>query len=259
MGVVNVTPDSFSDGGEHTDAETAVAHGRLLASQGAGILDIGGESTRPGAQPVGTEEELRRTLPVVARLADEGYVVSIDTYRAEVAARALDAGARYVNDVAGGLADSDILRVVADSEAELVLGHWRGPSADMYAAASYEDIAREVVGELRGRVDAALAAGVDEARIILDPGIGFAKTAEQNWRMLHELDAVVDEGFRVLVGTSRKGFLSDAVGEDASRERRDLATAVTSVLAQRAGAWGVRVHDVASTRDALAVLDSWDA
>lgn len=258
MGVVNATPDSFSDGGEHADPQSAVAHGRLLASQGATILDVGGESTRPGAEPVGADEELRRVLPVVERLARDGSVVSIDTYRAEVAARAVEAGARIVNDVSGGLAEPRLLSVVADTDAELVLGHWRGPSADMYASAAYDDIAREVVDELGRRVDTALAAGVDETRIVLDPGVGFAKTAEQNWRLLRELDLVVDLGFRVLVGTSRKRFLSGPLGDDASRDRRDLATAVTSVLAQQAGAWGVRVHDAASTRDALGVLDAWE-
>ncbi len=258
MGVVNATPDSFSDGGEHADPASAVAHGRLLVSEGATILDVGGESTRPGAQPVGVEEELRRVLPVVERLAGDGSVVSVDTYRAETAERAVASGARIVNDVSGGLADPRLLRVVAESGAEVVLGHWRGPSADMYASAAYGDVAGDVARELRQRVDAACEAGVDAARIILDPGIGFAKTAEQNWLLLRELDAVIGLGLRVLVGTSRKRFLAGPLGEEASRERRDLATAVTSTLAQRAGAWGVRVHDAGSTRDALAVLDAWD-
>ncbi len=259
MGVVNVTPDSFSDGGEHFDHDAAIAHGLLLATQGATILDVGGESTRPGSEPVGSAEELRRVVPVVRELAAAGHTVSIDTYRADVAAATVDAGARIVNDVAGGLADPGILGVVAASGAEYAIGHWRGPSADMYAAADYDDIAAEVASELGDRVDAALAAGIAPERIILDPGIGFAKSGAQNWRMLRGLSAVTGLGFRVLVGTSRKRFLGRALGADPSRERLDGATAVTSVLAAQAGAWGVRVHDPAATRDALAVLSEWES
>ncbi|MTE22943.1 dihydropteroate synthase [Microbacterium sp. ZXX196] len=258
MGVVNVTPDSFSDGGEHFGVEQAVAHGARLAADGATILDVGGESTRPGSEPVGTEEELRRILPVVERLAAAGHVVSVDTYRADVARRAAAAGAGYINDVSGGLADAGMADAVAGTDAAFIVGHWRGPSADMYARAEYSDVAAEVAGELSQRVERALAAGVPERRILLDPGVGFAKAGPQNWRVLKGLGAVVELGFPVLVGTSRKRFLASALGEDASRARRDAATAVTSVLAQRAGAWGVRVHDAAATRDALAVLDEWD-
>ena len=258
MGVVNVTPDSFSDGGEFFTGDTAVEHGRDLVALGATILDVGGESTRPGSEPVGAEEELRRALPAITQLAADGYRISVDTYRAPVAARAIDEGATIINDVSGGLADPDILRVTADGNAEFIIGHWRGPSADMYAKATYEHIGAEVAAELSRRVDQALAAGIDASKIILDPGIGFAKSGEQNWAMLREMQAVTDLGFRVLIGTSRKRFLEQPLGEGASRDRRDLATAVTSVLAQRAGAWGVRVHDVTATRDALAVLDAWD-
>jgi len=258
MGIVNATPDSFSDGGEHFGTEAAVSHARDLADLGATILDIGGESTRPGSEPVGAEEELARVVPVIERLAGDGSVLSVDTYRAEVAERAIEAGAAIVNDVSGGRADADMFRVVAGSQAEIVIGHWRGPSGDMYARAEYAEIGREVAHELREQVDSAVAAGVDPSRIVLDPGIGFAKAGKQNWRLLRELDAITSLGFRVLVGTSRKSFLTSALGEDPSRERRDLATATTSALAQRAGAWGVRVHDVTSTRDALAVVDEWD-
>lgn len=258
MGVVNVTPDSFSDGGEFFTGDTAIEHGRDLVALGATILDVGGESTRPGSQPVGAEEELRRALPAITQLAADGYRISVDTYRAAVAARAIDEGATIINDVSGGLADPEILRVTAASDVEFLIGHWRGPSADMYAKATYEHIGTEVAAELSRRVDQALAAGIDASRIILDPGIGFAKSGEQNWAMLREIEAVTELGFRVLIGTSRKRFLEQALGSDASRDRRDLATAVTSVLAQRAGAWGVRVHDVTATRDALAVLDAWD-
>ena len=259
MGVVNVTPDSFSDGGEFFTADNAVAHGHDLIALGATILDVGGESTRPGSEPVGAEEETRRALPALTQLAASGYRISVDTYRAVVAERAVSAGAAIINDVSGGLADPDILRVAASGGAEFIIGHWRGPSSDMYARADYERIGAEVADELARRADAAIAAGIDSAKIVLDPGIGFAKSGDQNWAMLHELDAVSSLGFRVLIGTSRKRFLDTALGAGATRDRRDLATAVTSVLAQQAGAWGVRVHDVTATRDALAVLDAWEA
>ena len=257
-GIVNVTPDSFSDGGAHYGTDAAVAHGRRLAAEGATVLDVGGESTRPGSQPVGAAEEIRRVRAVIEALAADGAVVSVDTYRAETAAAAIAAGARIVNDVSGGLADPDILRAVAESGAEYAIGHWRGPSADMYAKAQYAHVAREVAAELSARADAALAAGIPAERIILDPGIGFAKAGAQNWELLRDLADVTALGHRVLVGTSRKRFLDDALGEGADRDRKDLATAVTSVLAAQAGAYGVRVHDVASTRDALAVLRAWE-
>ncbi|GGH45065.1 dihydropteroate synthase [Microbacterium album] len=257
-GIVNVTPDSFSDGGAFFDGDRAISHGRELRAQGATVLDVGGESTRPGATPVGAEEEIRRVLPVIEALAGDGAVVSVDTYRSETACVALAAGARIVNDVSGGLADPEILRTVAAAGATIALGHWRGPSADMYARAEYADVAREVAAELRERVDAAVSAGIARERIIVDPGIGFAKAGEQNWALLRRLDHVRALGLPVLVGTSRKRFLATALGDDATNERRDLATAVTSVLAARQGAYGVRVHDVRATRDALAVAAAWD-
>lgn len=256
-GIVNVTPDSFSDGGEHFAHTDAIAHGRRLRAEGATVLDVGGESTRPGSLPVGAEEELRRVLPVIEALAADGAVVSVDTYRAEVAEAALAAGARIVNDVSGGLEDPRILEVVAAHGAEIAIGHWRGPSADMYAMARYASVAEEVAAELTARVDAALAAGIPRGDIILDPGIGFAKDAAQSWAALRSLDVILSLGHRVLVGASRKRFLLTALGESASIERRDLATAVTSVLAAGAGAYGVRVHDVRSTADALAVAGAW--
>lgn len=259
MGIVNVTPDSFSDGGRYADPDAAVAHGLRLRAQGAHIVDVGGESTRPGAQRISPAAEQERLIPVVRALAAQGVTVSADTLNAETAAAAVAAGARIVNDVSGGLADPEMLAAVAGTDAELVLGHWRGPSADMYAHAEYDDVAGEVSAELRARVAAAAAAGIAPSRIVLDPGIGFGKRGAQNWRLLRALPQLTGIGPRVLVGTSRKRFLQDALGDDASEPRRDLATAVTSVLAVRAGAWGVRVHDVASTRDALAVLDAWEA
>ncbi|MGV9768770.1 dihydropteroate synthase [Microbacterium sp. NPDC003461] len=257
-GIVNVTPDSFSDGGAHFDHDAAIAHGRRLRADGATVLDVGGESTRPGSEPVGADEEIRRIGPVIAALAAEGAVVSVDTYRAATAEAAVAAGARIVNDVAGGLADPDILGVVAGSDAEYAIGHWRGPSVDMYAQARYAHVAREVAAELRARAEAALAAGIPAERIILDPGVGFAKHGEQNWELLRGLGEVTALGYRVLVGTSRKRFLEAALGEGPSMARRDLATAVTSVLAAQAGAHAVRVHDAAASRDALAVVGAWE-
>ncbi|GAA5091913.1 dihydropteroate synthase [Microbacterium yannicii] len=266
MGVVNVTPDSFSDGGRHADAEAAVAHGLALHAQGADILDIGGESTRPGADRVDPRVEQDRVLPVVRALADAGVVVSIDTMNASTALAAVAAGARIVNDVSGGMADADMLPAVASTDADVVLQHWRGHSADMYARAVYDDVVTEVVHELRARVEAAALAGIAPDRVIVDPGIGFGKLGEQNWQTLRGLERFVAMGPRVLIGTSRKRFLADAlVGDrgdpadatEATEARRDLATAVTSVLAAQAGVWGVRVHDVAATRDALVIAERW--
>lgn len=262
MGIVNVTPDSFSDGGRFLAADVAIAHGLSLRIDGADILDVGGESTRPGAERVAPVEEQARVLPVVAALAAEGALVSIDTMNASTAQAAIDAGARIVNDVSGGLADADLLGVVAASDVDVVLQHWRGHSADMYAHAAYADLARDLVAELEGRVEAAAAAGISPERVILDPGIGFGKRGPQNWEALRALERIVALGPRVLVGTSRKRFLTevlaDADGAEVSTPRRDLATAVTSVLAAQTGVWAVRVHDVAATRDALTVWSRWN-
>ncbi|MGP3533324.1 dihydropteroate synthase [Microbacterium sp. RD1] len=258
MGIVNVTPDSFSDGGRFVDPDAAIAHARHLHEQGAAILDIGGESTRPGAERVAPRVEQERVLPVVTALADAGLTVSIDTMNADTAAAAVRAGARIVNDVSGGLADPELFAAVAATDAEVVLGHWRGPSADMYAGARYDDVARELADELLTRMADAAAAGLAPDRIVLDPGIGFGKRGVQNWDALRALPQLVGIGPRVLVGTSRKRFLTDALGADASVARRDLATAVTSVLAAQAGVWAVRVHDVGATRDALRVGECWE-
>ncbi len=256
MGIVNVTPDSFSDGGRYLGATDAVAHGRGLLAAGADILDIGGESTRPGAQRIAADVERARVLPVIEALAAEGALISVDTLNASTAAAAISAGALIVNDVSGGLADPAILDVVADSEAHIALGHWRGPSDDMYARAQYDDVVHEVVSELAERRHEALAAGIPPDRIIVDPGLGFGKRGQQNWTVLRGLERLVAMDARVLVGTSRKGFLAEAleaVGGEVTETRRDLATAVTSVRAAQAGAWAVRVHDVAATRDALRI------
>lgn len=261
MGIVNVTPDSFSDGGRFLDADDAVAHGLLLRAQGAEILDVGGESTRPGAERIDPAVEQTRVLPVIEALAAAGAVVSVDTMNASTASAAVRAGARIVNDVSGGLADPDLLPAVAESGADIVLGHWRGPSSDMYARAEYGDVVGEVIAELSERVGAAAAAGIPPARVLVDPGIGFGKKGGQNWQLLRGLRRIAGMGHRVVVGTSRKRFLAETLAGGADIEiderRRDLATAVTSVLCAEAGVWAVRVHDVPSTRDALAVATSW--
>jgi dihydropteroate synthase len=264
MGIVNVTPDSFSDGGRYADAGAAVAHALRLAADGADMVDVGGESTRPGAERVAPRVEQDRVLPVVQALADAGIAVSIDTMNAATAVAAVAVGARIVNDVSGGLADPEMLAAVAGTGADIALSHWRGHSTDMYARAHYDDVVDEVIAELRTRLEAAAAAGIAPSRVILDPGIGFGKKGAQNWAMLRGLDRLVGVGSRVLVGTSRKRFLAEALAADpddladADEARRDLATAVTSALAAQAGVWGVRVHDVAATRDALIVARSWE-
>jgi len=263
MGIVNVTPDSFSDGGRYDDTERAIAHGLALSAQGADIVDIGGESTRPGAERVSPEVERARVLPVIEALAAAGVTVSVDTMNASTAVAAVEAGARIVNDVSGGLADPEMLPAIAATGADIVLQHWRGASADMYANARYDDVIREVVDELVARIQAAAKAGIPPARMIVDPGIGFGKQGDQNWDVLRGLERIVGIGPRVLVGTSRKRFLAETLGPDepggdtVSEHRRDLATAVTSVLAAEAGAWAVRVHDVGATKDALRIAEAW--
>jgi dihydropteroate synthase len=247
MGIVNVTPDSFSDAHLHD----AVAHGRRLHEEGADLLDVGGESTRPGAQRVPEAEELRRVIPVVRELSDAGVAVSIDTTRASVAAAAIEAGARAVNDVSGGLADPEMLPVVAAAGVPYVAMHWRGPSADMQTRAVYDDVVGDVCRELSQRRDAAVAAGVSD--VILDPGLGFAKDADHNWALLRGLDELSALGRPVLVGASRKAFLGTLLdGRPAAG--RDAATAAITVLAARAGVWAVRVHDVAASADAVRVV-----
>ncbi len=260
MGVVNVTPDSFSDGGQWFEPEAAIAHGLELLRQGADIVDVGGESTRPGAQRPDEAEELRRVLPVVEALASAGARVSIDTMRSGVARRALAAGATVLNDVSGGLADPGMVPLAVAADVPFVAMHWRGHSADMQSRAVYDDVTAEVCRELAARAQALLAAGLARDNLVLDPGFGFAKLAEHNWSLLRHLDDIVALGFPVLVGTSRKAFLGRVgrrSGEDPrSPLERDAATAATSVWAAQRGAWAVRVHDVVSTRDALAVINA---
>ncbi|HEV7979067.1 dihydropteroate synthase [Amycolatopsis sp.] len=261
MGVLNVTPDSFSDGGRYLNADAALAHAREMWARGADIIDVGGESTRPGASRVDAQAETGRILPVIKELAADGVRLSVDTTRASVAAAALEAGAAVINDVSGGLADPDMARVAAESGVPWVLMHWRGHSKDMNALATYEDVVAEVVAELTERVDAALAAGVAESAIVLDPGLGFAKDAEHDWALLHGLDSLVRLGFPVLVGASRKRFLgrllSDVDGTPRPAAGREDATAAISALAAAAGAWGVRVHEVGASLDAVMVASAW--
>ncbi len=258
MGVLNVTPDSFSDGGRYASLDDAVRHAVALRRDGADLVDVGGESTRPGADRVDAATESGRVLPVLRALAAANVPTSIDTTRAEVAEAALVAGAMVVNDVSGGLADPRMAEVVAAAGVPWVLMHWRGHSRRMQDLAHYRDVVAEVRDELQQRADAAIAAGVDASRIILDPGLGFAKRPEHNWRLSAHLDALIALGYPVLVGASRKSYLgallADADGAPRPVSEREAATVATSLLAVQAGAWGVRVHDVRSTVDALRVL-----
>ncbi|MGA3488655.1 dihydropteroate synthase [Micromonosporaceae bacterium DT55] len=257
MGVLNVTPDSFSDGGRYTDLDQAVAHGIRLHTDGAHLIDVGGESTRPGAERVDAATEIARVLPVIRALAAAGVPMSIDTTRAAVAETALAAGATIVNDVSGGLADPDMSRVVRDAGCPWVLMHWRGHSRRMTELAVYDDVVADVRAELRQRVDAALAAGVAADRLIIDPGLGFAKNADHNWQLSTRLPELLDLGLPLLFAASRKNYLGRLLAAGGGTPRppaeRDVATAATSLLAVAAGAWGVRVHDVRGTVDALAV------
>jgi dihydropteroate synthase len=257
MGVLNVTPDSFSDGGRFADVDAAVEHGILLHHQGADIIDVGGESTRPGAERVDAPKEIARVVPVIRRLAEAGVPMSIDTTRAAVAEAALDAGAVVINDVSGGLADPAMGRLAAEAGCPWILMHWRGHSRNMNELAVYKDVVAEVRDELSARVDAALRAGVVPEQLILDPGIGFAKKAEHNWEISAHLDELTDLGFPVLFAASRKTYLGRLLADDQGQPRpvdeREAATIATTVLAVAAGVWGVRVHEVRATVDAIKV------
>ncbi len=262
MGVVNVTDDSFSDGGRYLDPTRAVEHALALAAAGANIIDVGGESTRPGAVRIDAAVEIARILPVVKEIAAQGITVSIDTMHAAVARAALENGASIVNDVSGGRADPDMAPLVAEAAVPWVLMHWRSVQQDQpHEVPGYRDVVAEVLDELLAGVDAAVAAGIDHDKVIIDPGLGFAKTAHHNWALLRALPELVATGIPVLVGASRKRFLGTllAGGDGTPRppDGRETATAVISALAGLHGAWGVRVHDVRASVDALKVLDAW--
>jgi dihydropteroate synthase len=262
MGVLNVTDDSFSDGGRYLDYDNAVAHGLAMAAEGAGIVDVGGESTRPGATRIDSRIETSRVVSVVKELTAEGITVSIDTMHADVARAALQSGARIVNDVSGGRADPAMAPLLAEAGVPWVLMHWRSVSSDNpHAVPPYRDVVAEVRAELLASVDAAVAAGVDPAQLVIDPGLGFAKTGQHNWALLHALPQLVATGVPVLLGASRKRFLGTLLaGPDGSPrppDGRETATAVISALAALNGAWGVRVHDVRASVDALKVVGAW--
>lgn len=256
MGVVNVTPNSFSDGDMWADPEVAIRHTRDLVAQGADIIDVGGESTRPGTERTPEDEELRRVMPVVKALVSDGVTVSVDTMRASVAKAVVEAGATIVNDVSGGKAEPQVLNVVADSGVDYVLMHWRGQSATMQDLTHYDDVVADVISETSQQVDAALAAGIDRERIIVDPGIGFSKTAEQNWQLIDAVDAFQDgfKDLRVLWGVSRKRFLGELLadnGEDRPALERDASTMALSTYLALHRAWCVRTHEVRANRDAM--------
>lgn len=258
IGVLNVTPDSFSDGGRFTSLDDAVAHGCRLADDGADLVDVGGESTRPGADRVDAAEEERRVIPVIEALVANGIRVSIDTYRAVVAERALAAGASVVNDVSGGLGDPDMAAVVRAAGCPWILMHWRGHSRRMQDLAHYVDVVDDVRRELAERVEAANQAGISSDRIVIDPGLGFAKTAEHNWALLAHLDVLVGFGLPVLIGASRKSFLGRVLADPAGTPRpvdeREAATVALTAYAATQGAWGVRVHDVRANVDAARTI-----
>ncbi|WP_432523556.1 dihydropteroate synthase [Kineococcus sp. SYSU DK006] len=263
LGVLNTTPDSFSDGGRFLDAGDALARGLALRAAGADLVDVGGESTRPGAGRVEAAEELRRVLPVVRALAAAGVAVSVDTMRAEVARAAVEAGAVVVNDVSGGLADPDMAATVAGLDCAYVLSHWRGHSDVMTSLATYDDVVAEVRAELAARLEAVTAAGVAAERVVLDPGLGFAKAGEHDWALLAALEELAALGRPLLVGASRKRFLGALLaGPDGAvppPAQRDAATAAVTALAAAQGVWGVRVHEVAPSAAAVRVATAWRA
>ena len=258
MGVLNVTPDSFSDGGRFDDTEIAISHALQMIEDGADIIDIGGESTRPGSERISVQVELDRVLPVIAGLVDSGVAISIDTMRAEVARAAIEAGACMINDVSGGKSDPEMLSYVSTLTVPYILMHWRGPSNIMNTLTDYNDVVADVTAEISKQVDVAVAAGIARERIAIDPGIGFAKTVDQNWPILKHLEVLEGLGLPILMGASRKKFLGELLAKDGvardSDERESATTAISTLMAAR-GLWAVRVHDVKPTRDAIAVVD----
>ncbi|MEY3606722.1 MAG: Dihydropteroate synthase [Actinomycetota bacterium] len=258
MGVLNVTPDSFSDGGRFNNPKIATNHALQMIADGADIIDIGGESTRPGSDRISVQEELDRVLPVISALANSGAVISIDTMRVEVAKAAVAAGACMINDVSGGKSDPEMLSYVATLNTPFILMHWRGPSNIMNTLTDYDDVVADVTAEISKQVDVAVAAGISRERIAIDPGIGFAKTVDQNWPILKHLDVLEALGLPILMGASRKKFLGELLAKDGvardSDERESATTAISTLMAVR-GLWAVRVHDVRPSSDAIAVVD----
>jgi dihydropteroate synthase len=258
MGVLNVTPDSFSDGGLFLEPAAAIAQAQLMIAQGASVIDVGGESTRPGATRVSLTEEQDRVLPIVQAISGLGAEISVDTMNSQTAVLAIEAGATIINDVSGGLADPEIFDAINSFNCTYILGHWRGHSDVMNSLNKYSDVAREVVGELAEQVSMAVARGIDRSRIVVDPGIGFAKDVRQNWDLVARLDELEQLGLPILVGASRKRFLAAALDEQdpasVSTPRRDVATAVLTALLLQRKLWGVRVHNVQLTADAIKVV-----
>ena len=258
MGILNTTPDSFSDGGRFDSTDAAIEWGSKLVEAGADFVDVGGESTRPGAGRVSVADELARVIPVITGLVDLGIPVSVDTMNSETALAAADAGAEIINDVSGGLADPEMYRIVARTGLTYIAMHWRGHSDSFNDTANYNNVVLDVRNELKSRLAELIIWGVDPDRIIIDPGLGFSKTAEHNWALLGHLPELASLGHPVLVGASRKKFLAPLVADDAPADYRDPATAVISALAAQAGAWGVRVHNVEATKAALDVWSAWE-
>lgn len=248
MGILNITPDSFADGGRYNSFSKAVLHAREMIAEGVDIIDIGGESTRPGADRVSEEEELERVIPVITELAHDGVQLSIDTMRASTARAAIAAGAQIINDVSGGLADPQMLTTAAELKTPYIAMHWRGQSKEMNSMATYRNVISEVIAELQGRIAAALNAGISHDKLIIDPGIGFAKDAHHNWEIIDHIDEFVDLGYPVLIGASRKRFL----GGDTPNEREAASIALTKRLST-VGIWGVRVHSVKPHRDVILI------
>jgi len=246
MGILNVTPDSFADGGRHNDFDAAVARGLEMIAEGVDIIDIGGESTRPGAERVSEEEEIARTIPVITELAKHGAKISIDTMRASTAEAAIKAGASIINDVSGGLADPNMLQVAARLKVPFIAMHWRGPSKDMNLKAFYDDVVSDVISELQERISAALEAGIQPGNLVIDPGLGFAKDAPHNWEIIDSINSFVKLGYPVLIGASRKRFL----GGDSPDEREQATIELTKRLATT-GIWAVRVHSVKPHKEVL--------
>ena len=259
FGVLNVTPDSFSDGGMHSSTIDAVTHGLALMQQGADVIDVGGESTRPGAERVSEDEELARVIPVIKELVNNGATVSIDTMRSQVAREAVQSGAQIVNDVSGGLADANMFKVVAELQVPYILMHWRGHSTEMEKLSHYQDVTVEVISELQTRIQAAEGAGISLDYLVVDPGIGFAKNSEHNWSLLKNLEQFQNLKCPLLIGASRKRFIGELLADEQGPRdvlNRDFAsTALTTVLAER-NVWAVRVHQVQAARDAIAVIEA---